>query len=183
MLHLLAVSTLALIDQGSAGQNVVATQISTVEGAGSPVAGWVKGAVCADVTDSTDARDMLRGKHIVASEMWWMPYAKGPGMDTKSGWAGLNIDMLTRFSEILGFTFEIRDMGYPTSEYTYTDLLREQVEYADLTMSWWVAQRSPRTSLPSALATHCIAPWDSVYMHRVCVCCVAVGHAQVDPLG
>ena len=70
------------------------------------------GAVCAGVTNATAAEDMLRGKHIVTQDMGWAPYAvKNP--DSPKGWTGLNIELFGRVCQILGCTFEVRDMGYP----------------------------------------------------------------------
>ena len=39
---------------------------------------------------------------------------------------------------MLGFTYEIQDMGYPLGNESWTDLLVRAADAADLTGSWWV---------------------------------------------
>ena len=76
----------------------VSTEATTeaTSGAGT----FVPGAVCADVTETTKAEDMLRGKHLVINVLWWGPY-EVPDATAPKGWSGLNIDVYDRLSEML----------------------------------------------------------------------------------
>lgn len=96
------------------------------------------GAVC-DGLDmkSTNAVDMLRGKHLFLRECDWAPFAT-PDDTSPHGWSGLCPDLIVPISEMLGFTYEIGDMGYPLEGEDWTGLLQRQVNEADLFMSFWV---------------------------------------------
>ena len=94
-------------------------------GATLPVSrGWAPGEVCAGVlyngTSATAARDMLRGKHLKVLDLWWGPFAI-PDETAAKGWTGLDVDLLDRMAWLLGFTYEIHDMGYPGDGETWTD--------------------------------------------------------------
>ena len=55
-----------------------------------------------------------------------------------SGWSGLNIDILDRMATKLGFSYEVRDMGYTDDAHPqWTDVLHREIRNADLTMSYW----------------------------------------------
>ena len=98
---------------------------------------FAPGAICEGVNTSSLASEMLRGKHLIINELEWSPYAS-PSTAAPTGWVGMNPDLFKRIADMLGFTFEIRDMGYPQGNESWTDLLLRAVNDADLTGCWWV---------------------------------------------
>ena len=82
---------------------------------------------------------MLRGKHLLINELEWSPFASiDPTGDAPEGWTGMNVDLFNTIAEMLGFTFEIQDMGYPVGDESWTDLLLRASAVADLTGCWWM---------------------------------------------
>ena len=49
------------------------------------------------------------------------------------GWTGLNIDLFDQLAELCGFTYEIRDMGFPEEGRTWTEHMIQEMWHADLT--------------------------------------------------
>lgn len=101
-----------------------------------PPPGFVPGAVCSNVSMSTPAIEMLRGKHIIIQDMDWAPYAM-PDKNAPKGWSGLNIELWDKMGAMLGFTYEVHDMGYALEGETWTDQLIRAIGNADLTGSYW----------------------------------------------
>lgn len=99
--------------------------------------GFASGGVCADVAPDAGAHTALVGKHLVIGELWWGPFAI-PDSTAPYGWTGFNIDLIEEMSEMLGFTFEIRDIGYPLANETWTTMIFRAIDDTDLTMSFWI---------------------------------------------
>jgi hypothetical protein len=100
---------------------------------------FVAGAVCDGVDVSTPAVDMLRGKHLIIQDMEWMPYAApNPGGRHFSGWKGLNIELFDHFATVLGYTYNMSNMGYAQEGESWTEQVYRAVDDADLTGSYWV---------------------------------------------
>ena len=99
--------------------------------------GSFAGQVCAGATTDTNAFELLRGRHLVIDEIEWEPLAMVDPTQPL-GWSGLDIDLLLRLAGILGFTYEIQDMGVLEGNESYTDLIFRRASSADLIMSYWV---------------------------------------------
>ena len=100
---------------------------------------FVAGAVCDGVDVSTPAVDMLRGKHLIIQDMEWMPYAApNPGGRHWSGWKGLNIELFDHFATVLGYTYNMSNMGYAQEGESWTQQVYRAIDDADLTGSYWV---------------------------------------------
>jgi hypothetical protein len=98
---------------------------------------FVPGAVCADVTPTTLASDILRGKHLVVNDLDWAPFSE-PLPD--GSWRGIDMDILSRLGAMLNFTYEFRlhsksTVSPPAS--SWTDLLKRDARNADLTAGYW----------------------------------------------
>jgi hypothetical protein len=79
---------------------------------------------------------MLTGKHLKIMDSTYPPYAI---LDASAphGWRGFNVDLLDQLSWLLGFSFDIHDMGSPGSGETWDDVLWRSERNADLLASWW----------------------------------------------
>jgi len=105
---------------------------------------WQAGQVCEGINyTTTPAQDMLRGKHLRVLDLYWMPFAQ-PDADAPSGWSGMDVDLLNQVSWLLGFTFDIEDMGYPAEGASWTDHALEWQWHGDLMASFWVPQSDRR---------------------------------------
>ena len=100
-------------------------------------AGWQLGEICSGVNYTTArAQDMLKGKHLLVLDTKWMPYAE-PDPSSPVGWRGLDVDLLNQLSWLLGFSYEIQDMGSPADGETWTDLALKVQYEGDLLASYW----------------------------------------------
>ena len=70
------------------------------------------GQVCAGATTDTSAFDLLRGRHLLIDTLQWAPFDVIDPTHP-DGWSGFDIDLLQSLASILGFTYDIQDMGYP----------------------------------------------------------------------
>ena len=97
---------------------------------------FTPGAVCDGVDANGLANQLLRGKHLRVLELEWFPFAV---KDTTSpyGWTGFDIDLLTRVSIMLNFTFEVHESGVRAEDETWTDVLVRTVNDGDMWASWW----------------------------------------------
>ena len=99
--------------------------------------GWQLGEICNGVNYSSMAsKDMLRGKHLRVLDTKWAPYAT-PDPSAAKGWVGLDIDLLNNLSWLLGFTFQVHDMGYPGEGESWTDVALRAQHHGDLLASYW----------------------------------------------
>ena len=100
-------------------------------------AGWRLGEICDGVAYNTSSADnYLRGKHLRVADLVWAPFASKDA-STPTGWRGLDIDLIDHMSWLLGFTYDVHDMGYPSAGQTWTEhVVVKQYDY-DLVMSWW----------------------------------------------
>ena len=103
---------------------------------------FTAGAICDGVDINMPALDMLRGKHLIIQDMEWMPYAApDPDGTHHAGWKGLNIELFDYFASVLGFTYNMSNMGY-AGDYgpaeTWTQQLYRAVDDADLTGCYWI---------------------------------------------
>lgn len=86
------------------------------------------------------ASDVLRGKHLRIWETEWSPFAIVDPNSTH-GWRGLDVDLLDQLSWLLGFTYELQDMGSPGDAQggqTWTSLMYDLQFGADMFASFWV---------------------------------------------
>lgn len=105
---------------------------------------WQLGEICNGVNySSTPAQDMLKGKHLLVFDTKWAPYAT-PEPEAPKGWVGLDVDLLDHISWLLGFTYEIQDMGYPADGETWTDVALRAQYHSDMLASYWTPQPERR---------------------------------------
>ena len=96
------------------------------------------GAVCSGVDYSrTQAKDMLRGKRLRVMDLVWKPFAHKNATAPK-GWEGMDIDLLDQISWLMGFTYDIGDLGYPSVGQSWTQHVIEHQNDGDLIASFWV---------------------------------------------
>ena len=97
------------------------------------------GEICTGLDPATNAVDMLRGKKLTVHETEWYPYAARDS--TTSQWSGFNIELLDELANVLGFTYDIQDMG--STNYSdpkrdsWTKVLIESAKQSDLVASFW----------------------------------------------
>jgi len=132
------------------------------------------GQVCAGATTDTSAFDLLRGRHLLIDTLQWAPFDVIDPTHP-DGWSGFDIDLLQSLASILGFTYDIQDMGYPEGNETYTDLLFRRASNADLIMTYWthtverMATFSPlfgHVDYSGVLTSHPRAPGESTFHDR-----------------
>ena len=142
MLPLLPRSCLAVLIGGLVSvscSEIVAGLGNNTQCVGAHCSTFVAGAVCDGVDVSTPAVDMLRGKHLIIQDMEWMPYAApNPGGRHWSGWKGLNIELFDHFATVLGYTYNMSNMGYAQEGESWTEQVYRAIDDADLTGSYWV---------------------------------------------
>jgi hypothetical protein len=105
---------------------------------------WRLGAVCehmGNYTNGVRAQDMLRGKHLRVLNLGWAPFATVDASAPK-GWTGLDVDLLNHYSWLLGFTWEMHDIGYPAT--TWTQHVIDYSYQGDLVGSFWVPSAERR---------------------------------------
>ena len=118
-----------------------------------PGVAFQTGAVCDIATaNASNVPDMIRGAHLVVNELTWQPFAYRDN-STASGWGGMNLDVLEQICALLGCTYEIRDIGLLRGAQTWTDVLTNQVEQADITGSFWYYD-STRLQVAQSLYPH-----------------------------
>ena len=114
-------------------------------------ADFVPGSVCNLRDESTNARLLLRGKHLKIGDISWAPFGSRtqgweamealPRYDGNqlNGYIGFDVDLIIRLSQILGFTFEIFHINGPnmTADETWSDVLLREVPKHDLILSYW----------------------------------------------
>ena len=102
-----------------------------------PASTWAfqPGAVCVGANYSEPARGLLVGKHLILKDSPWFPFAIKDA-SKPHGWDGLDVDLVSAVAAKLGFTFEILEMT-PTPGETWTRMLFEEVDRADLMLSYW----------------------------------------------
>ena len=97
--------------------------------------------------DDVAASDLLRQRRLRIFDVEWPPFAS---RDTNvhapsgTGWVGFDIDLLDALSHLLGFEYDIVDMGYPPENITWTEWALSLKNDADLTASFWVQQARRR---------------------------------------
>ena len=96
---------------------------------------YTPGTTCSDNVDSQQA---LLGKHLIVMELAWAPFASVDSTAPK-GWSGYNIELMDELATLLGFTYEILDIGYPNSEIgeTWTSHAISNIDNGDVLMSFW----------------------------------------------
>jgi len=105
---------------------------------------WRLGAVCehmGNYTNGVRAQDMLRGKHLRVLNLGWAPFATVDASAPK-GWTGMDVDLLNHYSWLLGFTWEMHDIGYPAT--TWTQHVIDYSYQGDLVGSFWVPSAERR---------------------------------------
>ena len=98
---------------------------------------WKLGEICEGVNNSMPARSFLSGKTLRILDLEWSPFAVKDSSAPK-GWTGFDIDLLDAVAELLEFTYDIHDIGYPAAGSTWTDHVKESVVLGDVTASFWV---------------------------------------------
>ena len=120
------------------------------------------GAVCEGVDMSGPAADMLRGKHLIIQDMDWLPYASpDPEGNHPSGWTGLNIELFDHFASVLGFTYNMSDMGYAGAfgpAETWTQMVYRAIDDADLTGSYWTETNERLNGVTYVRGTYDLTP-------------------------
>jgi len=120
------------------------------------------GAVCEGVDMSGPAADMLRGKHLIIQDMDWLPYASpDPEGNHPSGWTGLNIELFDHFASVLGFTYNMSDMGYAGAfgpAETWTEMAYRAIDDADLTGSYWTETNQRLNGVTYVRGTYDLTP-------------------------
>lgn len=96
---------------------------------------YTPGTTCSDNVDSQQA---LLGKHLIVMELAWAPFASVDSTAPK-GWSGYNIELMDELATLLGFTYEILDIGYPNGEIgeTWTSHAISNIDNGDVLMSFW----------------------------------------------
>jgi len=96
---------------------------------------YTPGTTCSDNVDSQLA---LLGKHLIVMELAWAPFASVDSTAPK-GWSGYNIELMDELATLLGFTYEILDIGYPNGEIgeTWTSHAISNIDNGDVLMSFW----------------------------------------------
>ena len=69
-------------------------------------------------------------------ELEWAPFARIDATAPR-GWTGFNIELMDELASLLGFTWSIVDIGYPTSGQTWAEHAVAYSESGDLIMSFW----------------------------------------------
>eukprot|EP00966_Prymnesium_polylepis_P013198 304748-Prymnesium_polylepis.1 len=105
---------------------------------------WRLGEICDGVAYNTSGADTyLRGKHVRVADLVWAPFASKDA-SAPTGWRRLDIDLIDHMSWLLGFTYDVHDMGYPSAGQSWTDhVVVKQYDY-DLVMSWWAGNAERR---------------------------------------
>ena len=94
---------------------------------------FVPGTTCSELDPSHTA---LLGKHLTAMELAWAPFAaKDP--TAPKGWTGYNIELMDELASLLGFTYSVVDIGYPTTGQTWTEHAIAYRNHGDVIMSFW----------------------------------------------
>ena len=100
---------------------------------------YTPGLTCSEGDDSDTA---LQGKHLYVMELAWAPFATVDATAPK-GWVGFNIEVMDEIATLLGFTYEIVDIGYPGEGQTWTQHVVGNLDNGDVVMSFWVRALSP----------------------------------------
>jgi len=94
---------------------------------------YTPGLTCSEGDDSDTA---LQGKHLYVMELAWAPFATVDATAPK-GWVGFNIEVMDEIATLLGFTYEIVDIGYPGEGQTWTQHVVGNLDNGDVVMSFW----------------------------------------------
>jgi len=94
---------------------------------------FTPGTTCSQGDDSQTA---LQGKHLYVMELAWAPFASVDAAAPK-GWVGYNIELMDEIAMMLGFTYEIVDIGYPGEGQTWTQHAVANIDNGDVMMSFW----------------------------------------------
>ena len=134
------------------------------------------GAVCEGVDINMPAVDMLRNKTLIIQDMDWSPYATPTGKHPTgwtgparhpTGWSGLNIELFDAYADILGFKYEMSDMGYAGDhkdadgnaiEESWTEMVMRAIDDADLTGSYWTETNKRLNGVTYIRGTYDLTP-------------------------
>ena len=106
-----------------------------------PADAWKVGELCEGVNNSLPASTLLDGKNLKMLVYELPPYAYANDSSrlglSGQGWSGLDLEMFDELAKILGFTYEVRDIGIPADGSSWTDHIKEQVVNGDVTGGFW----------------------------------------------
>ena len=121
---------------------------------------FTPGSFCNHMDPSSNARTFVHGKHLrvgeIAFEPFGIPPAEGsppppPRIDGNSlnGWTGLDIDLILRLSQLMGFTFEVHTMNQTAGE-SWDSILARNIDLFDVVLSYWVQTAERRETFDFA---------------------------------
>ena len=115
---------------------------------------YTPGNTCSQGDDSQSA---LMGKHLRVMELAWAPFATKDATAPK-GWTGFNIELMNEISDLLGFTYDIVDIGYPGDGETWGEHAFNYIDKGDVLMSFWVGAAHSNPSDRQPPFQHCAGP-------------------------